>query len=223
MWPDKAGSRASSPPGRLNRSEAHPWRIGVPIEASALPGRVQSPGGAGNVRQQSDSDPEPCRSTRVDHAVGCSGAPAKTGGHPLRRKCPYQVLLTGGYSQHFPGRRWRGTTGHPPGLAAISTPPLSTRRSCGRPAASMRRTTEPPRNRHVCRRRCPAAAAAAARAYLSASGLPGTVRVTGPQQIRVSVTVRRRAVFLALIGVSSLQATATAAADLVQGIESPGQ
>jgi len=47
--------------------------------------------------------------------------------------------------------------------------------------------------------------------------------VTGPQQIRVSVTVRRRAVFLALIGVSSLQATATAAADLVQGIESPGQ
>ncbi len=69
----------------------------------------------------------------------------------------------------------------------------------------------------------PVTAAAAASAYLREAGVPGTVEVTGPEQITVTVTVQRKAVFLTLIGISTLHATATASADLIQGIERPGQ
>jgi Flp pilus assembly protein TadG len=69
----------------------------------------------------------------------------------------------------------------------------------------------------------PGPAAAAASAYISAAGATGSVEVTGPDQITVTVTVRKSAVFLRLLGIDSLQGTATATADLLQGIERPGQ
>ena len=69
----------------------------------------------------------------------------------------------------------------------------------------------------------PAVAAAAARAYLQQAGVPGSVTVTGPVRITVTVTIRKNAVFGVLVGISNLQATATASAELIQGIERPGQ
>ena len=69
----------------------------------------------------------------------------------------------------------------------------------------------------------PATAVAAARSYLSEARVPGTVTVTGPDQLTVTVTVSKTSAFLGLIGVSSIQATATASAQLVQGIVRPGQ
>lgn len=69
----------------------------------------------------------------------------------------------------------------------------------------------------------PALAAAAAWSYLSQAGVPGVVTVSGPGQLTVTAAVRETSAFLSLIGVSSIQATATASAQLVQGIERPGQ
>ena len=67
----------------------------------------------------------------------------------------------------------------------------------------------------------PAAATAAARAYLAASGHTGTVTVTGNRTIQVTVTVTEPAVFTTIIGISRLSATQPATADLVQGITGP--
>lgn len=67
----------------------------------------------------------------------------------------------------------------------------------------------------------PAAAAAAARGYLAASGHTGAVTVTGNRTIQVTVTVTEPAVFTTIIGISRLSATQTATADLVEGITGP--
>jgi len=64
----------------------------------------------------------------------------------------------------------------------------------------------------------PAAAVAAARAYLAGSGYPGAVTVTGDRTIQVTVTVTRPAAFTAIIGISQVSATQTATANLFQGI-----
>lgn len=66
----------------------------------------------------------------------------------------------------------------------------------------------------------PAAAAATARAYLSATGYSGTVTVTGQTTLQVTVTVHQPTVILGLIGVDSYTATGTATADLEHGIVS---
>jgi hypothetical protein len=66
----------------------------------------------------------------------------------------------------------------------------------------------------------PAAAAAAASAYLSAAEHPGTAAVTGPDAITVSVTVTVRTVILPLIGIGSVTGHGTATAYLAQGIQS---
>ncbi|WP_182884209.1 pilus assembly protein TadG-related protein [Microbispora sp. H10885] len=65
------------------------------------------------------------------------------------------------------------------------------------------------------------AAVRAARAYLSATGRPGTVGLSGPNSIRVQVTVTKPTWLLSLVGLSSVSMTATATADLVSGVERP--
>lgn len=67
----------------------------------------------------------------------------------------------------------------------------------------------------------PAAAAAAARAYLARTGHAGTVTVTGDRTIEVTVTITEPAVFTAIIGISQVSATQAATADLFQGITRP--
>lgn len=64
----------------------------------------------------------------------------------------------------------------------------------------------------------PAAAAATSREYLAAAGYTGTVAVTGPTTLRVSVTVHRPTAILGLIGIDSYTATGTATADLEHGV-----
>ncbi|MEW9532861.1 pilus assembly protein TadG-related protein [Microbispora sp. NPDC049125] len=65
------------------------------------------------------------------------------------------------------------------------------------------------------------AAVRAAQAYLSATGRPGSVAITGPDSIRVRVTVTKPTWLLSLVGLSSVSMTATATADLVSGVERP--
>ncbi|MFF5265193.1 hypothetical protein ACFY4C_40450 [Actinomadura viridis] len=67
----------------------------------------------------------------------------------------------------------------------------------------------------------PAAAARQARAYLNASGAPGTVTTVGSRQVRVTVTITRPTPMLSIIGVGSVSVTRTATADLVTGVEGP--
>lgn len=64
----------------------------------------------------------------------------------------------------------------------------------------------------------PAAATRDARSYLAAAGYAGTVTVTGPSTLRVTVTVHRPTVLLGLIGVDSYTATGSATADLEHGV-----
>jgi Flp pilus assembly protein TadG len=61
-------------------------------------------------------------------------------------------------------------------------------------------------------------AVAAARNYLSSSGVTGSVAMTGTRSIRVTVTVDKPTVLLSLIGIGHLHVTRTATADLLQGI-----
>jgi Flp pilus assembly protein TadG len=61
-------------------------------------------------------------------------------------------------------------------------------------------------------------ALAAARAYLSAAGHPGTVSTTG-NQVRVTVTVSKPTVLISLIGIGTVTATAAATARMFHGIE----
>lgn len=63
-----------------------------------------------------------------------------------------------------------------------------------------------------------AAAATTARGYLAAAGYTGTVNVTGPTTLQVTVTVHQPTVILGLIGIDSYTATGTATADLKHGV-----
>jgi hypothetical protein len=62
----------------------------------------------------------------------------------------------------------------------------------------------------------PAAASRAARVYLEAAGVQGTVRVAGGQ-VTVSTSVRYAPIFLGVIGVRPMTVTATASARPVTG------
>lgn len=69
-----------------------------------------------------------------------------------------------------------------------------------------------------------AAAVTAARRYLHAAGVTGTVRFTDPATLIVEVTVTRRTVFLPLVGIDEVTATASATARIRRGVtgeESP--
>lgn len=68
-----------------------------------------------------------------------------------------------------------------------------------------------------------ATALRAAREYLRAGGYTGTVSPVGVRAIRVQVSIIRRALFLNVIGLSTLRADATATADLTTGIEGPSR
>jgi Flp pilus assembly protein TadG len=61
----------------------------------------------------------------------------------------------------------------------------------------------------------PAAAADAARAYIAATGATGEVTVTGPDRVRVEVTLQRPTVLLGLVGREVLTSRGTAEAVLV--------
>ncbi|RBQ17236.1 hypothetical protein DP939_25145 [Spongiactinospora rosea] len=63
----------------------------------------------------------------------------------------------------------------------------------------------------------PAAAARAARTYLTRTGHAGTVTTVGSRRLRVSVTVREPTVLLSLIGISDFTVTGNAEAELVPG------
>ncbi|MBA9003045.1 TadG family pilus assembly protein [Thermomonospora cellulosilytica] len=65
------------------------------------------------------------------------------------------------------------------------------------------------------------AALHAAQRYLRAGGYSGTVTAAGPRAIRVHVTVTKPALFLPVIGISTLRAEAEAVADLTTGVEGP--
>ena len=65
------------------------------------------------------------------------------------------------------------------------------------------------------------AAVRAARSYLGTSGHTGTVSVTGPRSIRVTVTVTKPTWILSVVGVPSVSMTATATASLTPGVEGP--
>ncbi|GAA2456003.1 hypothetical protein GCM10010191_89140 [Actinomadura vinacea] len=67
------------------------------------------------------------------------------------------------------------------------------------------------------------AAQRAAEQYLRAGGHAGSVTPVGTRSIRVRVTVTRPALFLPLIGISTLRADAVAVADLTYGVEGPSQ
>lgn len=65
----------------------------------------------------------------------------------------------------------------------------------------------------------PTAAAAAARAYLTANGVSGTVSITpGGRSLDVEVTTSSPTVFLGLIGVSSIKVHGHARVSLVRGV-----
>ena len=66
----------------------------------------------------------------------------------------------------------------------------------------------------------PGAAAAAASAYLAAAGHPGTVTITGPDAITVSVTITTPTIILSVIGIGSVTGHGTATAYISQGVES---
>jgi len=67
-----------------------------------------------------------------------------------------------------------------------------------------------------------AQAVAAARGYLARAGYHGTVRVSGADQIHVTVTVTRPTLLLWLIGIDSMTCTGQAVASLVAGVTGPG-
>lgn len=65
----------------------------------------------------------------------------------------------------------------------------------------------------------PGSAAAAAQAYLYQAGVAGSVAVTGPASISVSVTSTYPTKFLSILGVGSLSATGTAQARITRSVE----
>ena len=68
-----------------------------------------------------------------------------------------------------------------------------------------------------------AAAIRAAEHYLHSGGYRGSVTAVGARRIRVRVTISRPAIFLPMIGVSTLDVEAVAVADLVTGVEGEDQ
>ena len=60
------------------------------------------------------------------------------------------------------------------------------------------------------------AARAAAQRYLDAAGVTGTVTITGPQTITVTVHDSYRTRFLGLLGINHLDVTSTASAHLIR-------
>lgn len=62
----------------------------------------------------------------------------------------------------------------------------------------------------------PAAAAAAARAYLATAAVSGTVTVTSPTTLQIDTTTSYNPVFLGVIGVGSLPASGDSQARLVR-------
>jgi hypothetical protein len=68
----------------------------------------------------------------------------------------------------------------------------------------------------------PAQAVAAATQYLATAGYQGTVEVTGPRAIRVTVTITEPTKVLSLIGISTISVTESATAALVTGVTGPG-
>ncbi|MEQ4720946.1 pilus assembly protein TadG-related protein [Nonomuraea sp. B19D2] len=67
------------------------------------------------------------------------------------------------------------------------------------------------------------AALRAAQAHLSNSGRQGSVAISGPTSVRVTVTVAKKTWLLSLVGLSSVSMTAHADADLVAGVEGPNR
>jgi Flp pilus assembly protein TadG len=67
------------------------------------------------------------------------------------------------------------------------------------------------------------AAIRAAQQYLRTGGYTGTVTAVDARRISVHVTISRRAVFLPLIGITTLHVQADAVADLVTGVEGEGR
>jgi Flp pilus assembly protein TadG len=63
------------------------------------------------------------------------------------------------------------------------------------------------------------AAIHAAQQYLRTGGYTGSVTPLGARRIKVSVTITKPAIFLPVIGVSTLHVTAAAIADLATGVE----
>jgi Flp pilus assembly protein TadG len=68
----------------------------------------------------------------------------------------------------------------------------------------------------------PAEAVAAASQYLASAGYQGTVQVTGPRAIRVTVTIVKPTKVLSLIGITTIKVTESATATLVTGVTGPG-
>jgi Flp pilus assembly protein TadG len=65
-------------------------------------------------------------------------------------------------------------------------------------------------------------AVAAARAYLSAAGVSGTVTPVGTDAIRVTVTITAPTKILSLVGIDTVSSTSTATASLLSGVTGPG-
>ncbi|GAB2841468.1 hypothetical protein GCM10027176_51650 [Actinoallomurus bryophytorum] len=67
------------------------------------------------------------------------------------------------------------------------------------------------------------AAIRAAQHYLRTSGYTGTAAPLDDHRISVHVTITRRAIFLPLIGITTLHVQAGAVADLITGVEGEGR
>jgi Flp pilus assembly protein TadG len=65
-------------------------------------------------------------------------------------------------------------------------------------------------------------AIAAARAYLTAIGVDGSVTAVGDDAIRVTVTITSPTKILSIIGIDTVTSTSTATASLLSGITGPG-
>ncbi len=68
----------------------------------------------------------------------------------------------------------------------------------------------------------PAEAIAAARAYLAAAGVSGTVTAAANNAIRVTVTITTPTKILSIIGIDAVTSTSTATATLISGVTGPG-
>jgi Flp pilus assembly protein TadG len=65
-------------------------------------------------------------------------------------------------------------------------------------------------------------AIAAARAYLAAAGVAGSVTAVGDDAIRVTVTITTPTKILSIIGIDTVTSTSTATASLISGVTGPG-
>jgi Flp pilus assembly protein TadG len=65
-------------------------------------------------------------------------------------------------------------------------------------------------------------ALAAARAYLAAAGVSGSVSAVGDDAIRVTVTITTPTKILSIVGIDTVTSTSTATASLLSGVTGPG-